>query len=117
MSRTRVSLIRGVLALGMLESTFAFAQGFQAPSAPGGAPKLAGRFCVSCHGAGLAGGRAQSLVDDAWTFGGDDKSVARSIREGRANGAMPPFGDTFTPDDLDALVVHVRRLGSPERRP
>jgi glucose/arabinose dehydrogenase len=116
MSRTRVSLIRGVLALGMLDGTFAIAQGFQAPSAPGGAPNLAARFCVSCHGAGLAGGRAESLVDDAWTFGGDDKSVARSIREGRANGAMPGFASTLSESQALALVTYMREEAARARR-
>ncbi len=63
---------------------------------------------MSCHGPGLTGGRAQSLVDDRWSFGGDDKSIASSIREGRADGGMPSFKATLSESQILALVTYVR---------
>ena len=48
--------------------------------------------CAACHGAKLQGGQAASLVDDAWMHGGDDASLARSIREGQPDAGMPAFG-------------------------
>src|SRR5260221_5916756 len=99
-----------ILGLAMFALTIphpAFAQGMQAPNAPGSASSLAAQHCASCHGSGLTGGRAQSLVDDAWTFGGDDKSIAQSIREGRANGAMPAFKASLSESQILALVTHI----------
>jgi mono/diheme cytochrome c family protein len=85
---------------------------------------LFGAACARCHGtegrggAPTSGGPApRNFADPAFQKARSDAQIKEAIVKGRANGAMPPFGDTFTPDDLDALVVHVRRLGSPERRP
>ena len=116
MRKTLVSFTCGLSALAAVSSPLAFAQGFQAPSAPGGAPKLSAQFCVSCHGPGLTGGRAQSLVDDTWTFGGDDKSIAQSIREGRANGAMPGFKASLAESQVLALVTYIREEAARARR-
>jgi glucose/arabinose dehydrogenase len=102
----------------------ALGQGMKAPSAPGGAPRLAEQLCASCHGPGLLGGRAQSLADEVWAFGGDDKSLATSIRAGRAGGAMPAFQATLSESQILALVAYIReqaaeaRLGrTPSRGP
>jgi glucose/arabinose dehydrogenase len=100
-------LILGLAAFALTTPQAAFSQGMQAPNAPGSASSLATQYCASCHGSGLTGGRAQSLVDDAWTFGGDDRSIAQSIREGRANGAMPAFKATLSESQILALVTHI----------
>jgi mono/diheme cytochrome c family protein len=43
--------------------------------------KVYAEVCSACHGAKLEGGKAQTLLDDAWVFGGDDDSMATTIRE------------------------------------
>ena len=58
--------------------------------------KVFAESCAACHGAKLTGGQAASLVDDAWTYGGDDASLARSIRDGRPDAGMPAFGAAFS---------------------
>jgi glucose/arabinose dehydrogenase len=78
-----------------------------APSAPGGAPTLYQTMCASCHGAKLTGERAQSLVDDKWTFGGDDQSIAESIREGRPGTAMAPFKAVLSEQQIRSLVIFI----------
>jgi glucose/arabinose dehydrogenase len=107
MKKDLASLIYGFVLLATLPGASAFAQGMQAPNAPGSASNLAAQFCASCHGPGLVGGRAQSLVDDTWTFGGDDKSIALSIRDGRANGAMPAFKASLSESQILALVTYI----------
>ena len=64
--------------------------------------------CASCHGATLQGGQAASLLDDAWMHGGDDPSLARSIREGRADAGMPAFGGALSEQEIRALVIFIR---------
>jgi len=64
--------------------------------------------CASCHGEKLAGGQAKSLLDDEWAFGGDDASMATSIREGRVDAGMPPFGQALSDDEIRTLVIFIR---------
>jgi aldose sugar dehydrogenase len=73
-------------------------------------------MCTTCHGEGLRGGQAQSLLDDKWRFGGDDLTIARTIREGQAVAGMPPFGQTLTDEEIRALVVYIRELGWRQKR-
>jgi mono/diheme cytochrome c family protein len=57
----------------------------------GAAAKLSTGPCASCHGDDLRGGRASSLLDETWVFGGSDADLAASIRDGRPGTLMPPF--------------------------
>ncbi len=81
----------------------------------GQAATLAAELCASCHGDGLAGGRASSLLDDAWRFGGGDAELAATIREGRAAEGMPPFGATLDERQVRSLVVLIRELAETAR--
>jgi len=60
--------------------------------------------CAHCHGARLEGGRAASLLDGVWLFGGDPASIAGSIREGRPAAGMPPFRDALSDEEVRELV-------------
>ncbi len=64
--------------------------------------------CASCHGEKLTGALAKSLLDDEWVFGGDDASLAESIREGREDAGMPPFGQALSEDEIRTLVIFIR---------
>lgn len=74
------------------------------------------RACAKCHGADGSGGlptvangpKPIDLRDAAWQQSRSDEEVARAIREGR--GAMPPFGDVLTADQVSQLARHVRQL-------
>ncbi len=72
--------------------------------------KLYTQHCATCHGADGAGGQGLSLVDDIWTHGSDDASIARVIAQGAAEGAMPAYGDVLTDDQIRSLVVMIREL-------
>lgn len=65
-------------------------------------------FCAGCHGVDLQGGLGPSLVRDQWRFGGDDESIARTIRDGRAEVGMPPMGQALDDDDLRELILFLR---------
>src|SRR5262245_58677426 len=81
----------------------------------GAAAKLAAEVCASCHGEGLAGGRASSLLDDTWRFGGTDTDLALSIRDGRPGTLMPAFEATLDERQIRSLVVLIRELAEKAR--
>ena len=80
-----------------------------------------GVHCADCHGEALQGGRAGSLLDDTWTYGEDDTSLATTIRDGRAEAGMPSFRGAFTDGQIRELValIHTRAArakGTPAAR-
>jgi len=73
------------------------------------------QFCMACHGETLAGARAQSLLDNVWMFGGDDASLAATIRDGRPGTEMPPFKGALGDAQIRALVVYIREQAARAR--
>ena len=94
------ALAGGVLAAGAL--------GAAQPAEKRDVAQVFAETCASCHGAKLQGGQAASLVDDVWMHGGDDASLARSVREGRTEAGMPPFGGALSEQEIRALVIFMR---------
>jgi glucose/arabinose dehydrogenase len=109
-------LTAALLLAGLLASCTAGA----APQQPsvsygageGAAAKLAADLCAACHGEGLAGGRSSSLIDDTWYYGGSDADLAKSIRDGRPNTLMQPFGGALSEREIRSLVVLMRELAA-----
>lgn len=64
--------------------------------------------CSSCHGPQMQGGRAGSLVDDTWTYGGTDAKILESIREGRADAGMPAFKEALNEVETRGLLLLIR---------
>jgi glucose/arabinose dehydrogenase len=64
--------------------------------------------CASCHGDRMQGGLAPTMQDEEWLTGGDDASLARAIREGIPERAMPAWGDHFTEEEIRAMVIYIR---------
>ncbi len=98
----------GVVASVILVAPRAFAA--SAPYDPRGRPvtEIYREICASCHGARWEGGRAPSMLDDVWAHGGDDESLARSIRQGYVENAMPAFGTLLDAQQIRAMVVYIR---------
>jgi glucose/arabinose dehydrogenase len=48
------------------------------------------------------------MLDDEWSFGGDDASLAASIREGHPDAGMPAFGEALSDKEIRALVIFIR---------
>ena len=65
-------------------------------------------LCAACHGKNLEGVQAPSLLDDEWTHGGDDESLARSIRNGYPEKNMPAWSPTLSEKEIRAFVVYIR---------
>ena len=64
--------------------------------------------CASCHGDDLGGGSAPSMLDDAWTLGGTDEEIARTIRLGSLDNGMPAWEGALSDAEIRALVVLIR---------
>lgn len=65
-------------------------------------------LCAGCHGQRWEGNRAPSMLDDVWAHGGDDESLARSIRKGNPANEMPGFEAVLTSQEIRAMVVFIR---------
>lgn len=64
--------------------------------------------CAGCHGDRMQGGRAGSLLDDTWMYGGSDDKVLESIREGHADAGMPSFKATLSDVEVRGLLLLIR---------
>lgn len=70
--------------------------------------------CANCHGRNLQGAqtpsgiKVPSLLDDEWIHGGDDESIARSIRNGFPEREMPPWSASLQEKEIRAMVIFIR---------
>jgi glucose/arabinose dehydrogenase len=69
---------------------------------------LYAQLCANCHGAQLQGAQAQSMLDDVWVAGGDDDSLAKSIRNGFPDKGMPAWGAAIPEKEIRAMVIFIR---------
>jgi cytochrome c oxidase cbb3-type subunit 3 len=72
--------------------------------------------CADCHGVDGRGNTVREmgqpyadLTDNEWKFGGDDGSLANTIREG-SFGLMPGFQEKLTTEQIQALVAWLKVL-------
>ena len=77
--------------------------------------------CARCHGVAGRGDPVEkarlgvpNMTEAAWQAARRDEDIQRTIVEGSKSKKMPAFGKTaFRPDQLEALVAHVRRFRAP----
>jgi glucose/arabinose dehydrogenase len=67
-------------------------------------------YCAGCHGSSLSGGRAPTLLDDEWRFGGTDEDLRQSLNEGRPGTEMPPFKGVLNETEIADMIRYVRAL-------
>jgi len=66
-------------------------------------------LCANCHGRNLEGSSpGTSLLKDTWLHGGDDESIARSIRMGFPDKGMPAWGTAIPEKEVRAMVIYLR---------
>ena len=110
-------LLRALVALAIVVSG-ACARSSRASDDPArdAGPQLFSQACAKCHGEDGAGGLAMAangpkpidLRDPAWQAARSDDEIAAAIRGGR--GAMPPFADVLSADQIAVLTRRVRGL-------
>ncbi len=74
--------------------------------------KLYMQYCASCHGVGLEGGLAPSLMDTIWTYGDSDESILRAISVGIETVGMPGFSDSLSVDNQKDILDFIK-AGAP----
>jgi mono/diheme cytochrome c family protein len=74
--------------------------------------------CARCHGRDGHGDPVAKvqlgvpdMTDRAWQARHTDEDIVRTVHEGSKSKKMPPFGDVYSPTQLDAIVAHVRSFG------
>lgn len=67
--------------------------------------------CVSCHGTDLAGGRYDSLFDQAWLAKITDERMVASIQNGVPNTEMDGFKKALTELQVWQVVQYIRTQG------
>jgi len=68
--------------------------------------------CYDCHsrdGTGISDYGAPNLTDDEWLYGGDDKTIYRSIYDGR-HGVCPAWVGKLSFATIRALAVYVHSM-------
>jgi cytochrome c oxidase cbb3-type subunit 3 len=58
----------------------------------------------------MQGASAPSMLDDIWLNGGDDDSLARSIRNGFPEKGMPAWGTILSEDEIKQVSIFVYSL-------
>ncbi len=68
------------------------------------------QLCAACHGKNLEGATAPTMLKDEWLHGGDDESIAKSIRNGFPEKSMPPWGAAIPEKEIRAMVVYIHEV-------
>jgi aldose sugar dehydrogenase len=112
--RRTLSLVAFGVIVSVLATLLVAQQRREPP--PRAAETLYKELCASCHGPNLSGNQAASMLDDTWRFGADDASIAESIRNGRPEAGMPPFGGALTDQEVRAMVIYIHEERAKFRR-
>lgn len=64
--------------------------------------------CASCHGARGEGVTAPALANPVLLATASDAFLRETTARGRSGTPMPPFGDTLSPSELDAVTAFLR---------
>lgn len=66
--------------------------------------------CAQCHASDGGGSRGfPNLTDNDWLYGGDPKTIAQTITDGR-NGVMPPWGPVLGAEGVKDVASYVISL-------
>jgi mono/diheme cytochrome c family protein len=85
------------------------AQPAKGKSAGGDVAALYTKYCAKCHledGKGLESLSPPNFTDAKWQSAHTNAALAKSIREGKET--MPPFKDTLSAAQINALIRHIR---------
>jgi len=83
------------------------------------AKDLWAKKCQGCHAMDGSGNtergrkyKVDDLTDTRWQARHSDEKILKAITEGKGK-VMKPFKDRLTPEEISALVAHVRTLARP----
>ena len=84
------------------------------PNAPEGAA-LFNAKCIMCHGQdgkGFSAIHTPDFTDPKWQAGVTDQQIFDTIKNGKKDTMMKPFGDKLKDDEIQALVKFIRSVNS-----
>jgi mono/diheme cytochrome c family protein len=104
-----------MLAIGACRDTARSAATARMPvvdlSAPTSGPGLYARYCVACHGAkGLGTPVGPAIASAAYLAANTDARLDSLISNGKAGTAMAAWGRMLKPEQIAAIVAHVRSM-------
>jgi cbb3-type cytochrome c oxidase subunit III len=72
--------------------------------------------CMGCHGQDAGGriGIGPRLASDSYLAAASDEFLFQTIKNGRAETTMVPWGNAFTDDQIENLVAYLRSLNPVE---
>jgi glucose/arabinose dehydrogenase len=65
------------------------------------------QHCAQCHGAGLSGGNAQSLIDGVWHYGEGRNYKRRNIKFGIPHVGMPAYKEAMTDEEINMVLNYI----------
>jgi glucose/arabinose dehydrogenase len=77
--------------------------------------ELAQQYCTSCHGQGMTGGRAPSLLSSEWIRSHDAHDIEHVIQSGIPKNGMPSFSKTLSAEQISSLanfIASIQRFAS-----
>ena len=72
--------------------------------------KVYQQYCATCHGVGLNGGNAQSLIDKAWNYGAEKSYISRNIKFGIPHLGMPSYEGVLSNGQINDLVAYILEM-------
>ncbi len=108
MRPTRLLLVAAAFAASLVTAQAQAPKKKEAPKKVDRVNDTYAQLCANCHGKNMEGGQAPSMLDDVWTAGGDDESLARSIRNGFPEKGMPAWGAAIPEKEIRAMVIYIR---------
>lgn len=110
--RVEVSTYFKILGVGTLLLIFGVAlQARPKPDDDGG--DLFKQKCSMCHGVdgkGYSALKTPDFTDPKVQASLSDKEIVDTIKNGKKDTAMPPFGDKLTGDQIQSLLKYIRSL-------
>lgn len=73
--------------------------------------------CYSCHGGVAEGGVGPSLIDDDWVYVPTDKTLYKTIAQGRSGTVMVGWSKELDRDQIWKVIAYIRSLykGDPDK--
>ncbi len=68
------------------------------------------QHCAQCHGAGLDGGNAQSLIDGVWQYGEGRNYIRRNIKFGIPHVGMPAYDETLSDEEINQVLTYIENF-------
>lgn len=109
----RFDVLKTLRTLSVASFVFTFGVTLYAAPKPDGGGDLFKQKCSMCHGMdgkGYSALHTPDFTDAKWQASTPDKVIVDTIRNGKKDTAMPPFGDKLSDEQIHSLLAYIRSL-------